>query len=504
MFKSFHHRIYYILIGFCLVLLFSFLAYWNYNQYSEQVSGIEKNFQLSFENVVREVEDGLWQTKVLGNLTRVSLKKSNVQTVISELRDSVAQDHRHDMKMFVGVIDTMLENVSAKAESFIQLRTKVDTAFEFRTNANVYTLIEEDTNAVNLPKDFSGMLSLHVVASNDTDDSVKVKMVDSLMFNVVKARLNKAGSPEFDIVKMTKVQDTVGSGILYAGKYTDLVTGDSYIGKVAGYRWAVIKGMWPQIGFSIFLFSITVLAFYYVVKSLIEQKKLAELKNDFISNMTHELKTPITTVGVALEALSSFNALQDPKRTDEYIDISQKELKRLSLLVDKVLKMALFEKKEPELKLEQIDLKLLLKEVLTSMKLHFDKYGAEHSLTIDGVNFVMEGDRVHLTSVVYNLIDNALKYSPDHPKVSISLQNHTDELLLMVEDNGVGIDKAYKDKIFEKFFRVPSGDQHNSKGYGLGLSYVASVVHKHQGDISFSSELGKGTVFTIKLPRYHE
>ncbi len=489
-------------------MLLSFLIYWNYNQYKAEVLQIENNAQLNFENVVREVEDELWQSKILGNITRIELKESNVRAIITNAdkpKDSLVNFHDHGKReIFVGVIDTMLQNVSAQAKSYVELTGDADTTFKFRTNTNIFTIYEEDTIQENASQDFTGMMSLHVVTSKNEDDSSKARLVDSIMFNVVKPKLNNEGNAKFEIVKLTKLQDTTISAEIYTGKYTDIVTGDSYIGKVAGYEWVVIKTMWAQIAFSAFLFGITALAFFFVLRSLNDQGKLAALKNDFISNMTHELKTPITTVGVALEALSSFNALQDPKRTDEYIDISQKELSRLSMLVDKVLKMALFEKKEPELKLEQIDLKELLSEVVSSMKLHFEKFGGKYSLSFTGDNFNMEGDKVHLTSVIYNLIDNALKYSPDQPKVQISLHNHPDDLNLVVEDNGVGIGNAYIDKIFDKFFRVPSGDRHNIRGYGLGLSYVASVVHKHHGTIAVTSEMGKGSTFSVKLPRHHE
>jgi len=227
------------------------------------------------------------------------------------------------------------------------------------------------------------------------------------------------------------------------------------------------------------------------------------LKNDFISNITHELKTPITTVGVAIEALSNFNALQDPKRTEEYLDISKNELKRLSLLVDKVLRMSLFEKQEPELKLENFDLRELVEEILRTMKLQFDKFAAQVNFQWEGNDFHLKADRMHLTSVVYNLIDNALKYSREQPEIQIELNQQDAQLMLRVRDNGLGISPEYQKRIFDKFFRVPSGDRHDTKGHGLGLSYIASVIEKHDGKISVESKLGEGSEFLVTIPCRH-
>ena len=238
-----------------------------------------------------------------------------------------------------------------------------------------------------------------------------------------------------------------------------------------------------------------------VWKSLEKQRRLTELKNDFISNVTHELKTPITTVGVALEALSNFNALQNPERTEEYLNISKHELSRLSILVDKVLKMSMFEKKEPELKIEPLDMQSMVQGVLSSMKLQFEKVSAKVNFQTKGNSFFFQGDKIHLTSVIYNLIDNALKYSLTNPEISLLLENTTNQIQLTIADKGIGISNDDQHKIFEKFFRVPQGDQHNVKGYGLGLSYVASVIKKHEGNIKVNSQLNEGTSFIISLPK---
>ncbi len=263
----------------------------------------------------------------------------------------------------------------------------------------------------------------------------------------------------------------------------------------------LIKRITLPILFSVLLLGITVLAFVLLYKNLLKQRKLGELKNEFISNITHELKTPIATVGVAIEALKNFNAIDNPQRTREYLDISQNELQRLGLLVDKVLKLSMFEKQEIELKTETLNLRGVVTEVVESLKLQLEKYHATVSVTHEG-ELNIQGDRLHLLSVVFNLLDNALKYSKENPVIQIDLKGDEDDVILSVKDHGIGIAPEYKDKIFDKFFRVPHGDTHNAKGYGLGLSYAAQVIKKHKGTIAVQSEPGTGTTFTITLPKH--
>jgi two-component system phosphate regulon sensor histidine kinase PhoR len=256
--------------------------------------------------------------------------------------------------------------------------------------------------------------------------------------------------------------------------------------------------------FSIFLVAITLASFVLMYRSLRQQQRLAVLKNDFISNVTHELKTPIATVNVALEALKNFNAMNDPQRSKEYLDISQQELQRLSLLVDKVLRVSMFENKTVELKPERFNILALVDEVASSMRLQLEKLNADLRIDTEGNDFEVEADRLHILSVVYNLFDNATKYSVDKPVViSILIKDLGNMLEMRFSDKGIGIPEEYLGRVFDKFFRVPHGDVHNVKGYGLGLSYVAHIVREHDAHISVESKEGEGTTFIIKLPKRH-
>jgi two-component system phosphate regulon sensor histidine kinase PhoR len=262
----------------------------------------------------------------------------------------------------------------------------------------------------------------------------------------------------------------------------------------------LLKRMSPAILFSVFLVGFTILSFTLLYRNLLRQQKLAAIKNEFISNITHELKTPIATVSVAIEALRNFSASLNPQKTKEYLDISANELNRLSLLVDKVLKLSMFEKKEIELKYEPLDMQQLVDEVTSSMRLQAEKRKACVQVQAEG-STTLEGDRLHLVSVLFNLLDNALKYSNEKPQINIGIHGVGEKLQLVVTDNGIGIAPEYHRRIFEKFFRVPHGNVHDAKGYGLGLSYVSHVVEKHNGTIEVSSEESRGSRFVITLPK---
>ena len=274
-----------------------------------------------------------------------------------------------------------------------------------------------------------------------------------------------------------------------------------YAVQIQNVRPLIIKEITPQIFFSGVLTLVTSISFIFMFRNIRSQQRLMVQKNDFISNITHELKTPIATVSVALEALKNFKGIDNPQLTGEYLDIAQQELRRLSILTDKVLTTSLFDEQGLKIEYEKLDLGKTVDVVVNSLKLVFEKQNAAIEVIKKGDNFSLEGSEVHLTNVVHNLLDNALKYSPANPVITISLVNLGTKVSLSVADKGLGIPEAFHEKIFEKFFRMPTGDVHNIKGYGLGLSYVDGVVKSHRGTITVASQPGEGSVFTIILPK---
>lgn len=277
-----------------------------------------------------------------------------------------------------------------------------------------------------------------------------------------------------------------------------------YQASMTGIRSIILRQILPQMLFSLFLTTMIAIVFVMMHRNMRAQQRLMDMKNDFISNITHELKTPMATVSVALEALKSFHVLEKPELTEEYLSIAQSELSRLTLMTDKILKASSFESKGIAFVAEPVNLDTIIGKILSSMKLIFDKRGAVLNYNALGTDFSVQGSEAHLTNVVYNLVDNALKYGGTNAVIDVELKPQAHHIDMTVRDRGIGIPKEYQQKIFEKFFRVPTGDIHNTKGYGLGLSYVASVVKSHHGTIAVDSAPGQGSSFIISLPRRHD
>ena len=261
------------------------------------------------------------------------------------------------------------------------------------------------------------------------------------------------------------------------------------------------KRMVPQLLFSFLLLGSVGMAYLMIGKSLSKEKQLSNLRNEFMSNMSHELKTPVSTISVALEALSNFNAADNKALRDEYIDISKSEVERLGLLVDKALNISLFEQGKSIYDKQNVDLNEVIKDIVKTLKVQLDNQSVSLEFLTKGSDFLIYADKTHMTNVIHNLIENAVKYSGSIPEIRIQLEEFADSVKLSIEDNGQGIPPEYQDKVFDKFFRVPQGDRHNVKGHGLGLSYVKQVIEKHDGTIKVKSGDGVGTTFLIELPK---
>jgi len=262
----------------------------------------------------------------------------------------------------------------------------------------------------------------------------------------------------------------------------------------------LIQKTWIVLLSSLLLVVIILACFAYALYIIFDQKKVSEIKNDFVNNMTHELKTPISTVSLALEAMDSFDVRKDETKTLKYIDISRREIKRLSTMVEKVLNIARYEKGEIVLKREYHSINQIVENVIDTMSVQIQTNKGTIRSNLSAASDQVFVDKVHMNSILYNLIDNSNKYFIDKPEVLISTRNTIDGIEITVSDKGIGIPKEHQNKIFDKFYRVPTGDIHNVKGYGLGLNYVKDMVVMHGGSLNLKSEKNKGTTFIIYLP----
>lgn len=263
----------------------------------------------------------------------------------------------------------------------------------------------------------------------------------------------------------------------------------------------IARQVWLPISSSLIFIGVIIFCFIYAIKVIIRQKALSDIKNDFINNMTHEFKTPLATVSLAVEALQDPELSAQDKFRTRYLGIIKDENKRLVAQVENVLQAAALDKKDFNLKVESLNLSEILESTVDHFALLIEKRGGKITFDNQLKDAKIEGDRFHLTHIFNNLLDNANKYSPDQPKIEIQVTADSEQFFIKIKDHGIGMSKDSQRKIFDKFYRVPTGNIHDVKGFGLGLSYVKTMIEAHKGTISVASELGKGSTFTINLPK---
>jgi two-component system, OmpR family, phosphate regulon sensor histidine kinase PhoR len=541
--------LYFISGSLFLLGLLEFL--WLQKSYNEQRSDLQRMVQQSLRSVVGQESNAMMLGALRNNPTLDSLLKSGdlrlpfAPPFSKEHQNNYEHDpFKNSAKELIinklkgsktkPSIQIFMDSSARSRAEFrkIQLSTKRIEPLKGGGRNDIQVILGSDTASF-FPPLFDDTManSANVFYSNWNEDSINLDRISAaLTLSFAKNNLPKLPF-QLSRVKRGDFVPTERTAIVATARIFDAPHSRSQnrIG-IAVYHFEpfLLRKIIPEAAFALFVFFITSMSFWLVYKNFIKQKQLTAIKNAFISNITHELKTPIATVSVALEALQSFDALENRALTKEYLDISRGELQRLSMLVDKVLKLAIFDEKEPELQVESVNLPDLVRHVADSLRLQFEKNGAVFSLNYDeNTPLNIDADPTHLTSVVYNLLDNALKYGGKkidisiHPEWANKAKNEAKNseknaqnavytegspplisgINLQIKDDGKGIPNEYQDKIFDKFFRVPTDDVHDTKGHGLGLSYVAAVVRLHGGSISVESEEGNGSCFSIFLPK---
>ncbi|MBC7867575.1 MAG: HAMP domain-containing histidine kinase, partial [Gloeobacteraceae cyanobacterium ES-bin-316] len=252
---------------------------------------------------------------------------------------------------------------------------------------------------------------------------------------------------------------------------------------------------WFIMGSILFTLIITT-AFYITIRSLLKQKKLSEIKSDFINNMTHEFKTPLATISLAVDALKNEKVIGDQEKTQYFTGVIKEENKRMNKQVEAILQAALLDKQEVQLNLKRHTAHTLINSAVNNMTLPIQEKNGVLEVKLDAANDLILADEVHFINFVNNLLDNAVKYSKENPLIRLSTANTASQFRIKIEDNGIGMNKETLGRIFEKFYRAHTGNIHNVKGFGLGLSYVKTMVNAHGGSIKAESTLGKGSCFT--------
>lgn len=248
--------------------------------------------------------------------------------------------------------------------------------------------------------------------------------------------------------------------------------------------------------FSLFILATFALSLYFIIR----QKKISEMKSDFINNMTHEFKTPIATISLAADTITNPKVIKDEVSIRHFIRMIKKENSRMNKKVETILQIASLDKKEIEFRFENVSMHSIIEHAIDTIDIQVQQRNGKINLNLEASEPVVYGDSEHLTNLVNNLLDNSIKYSPESPEITVKTKNSKKGLILSVEDKGIGMTKAVQSKIFERFYRQSSGNVHDVKGFGLGLNYARAIIDAHRGNITVFSEPGKGSRFDIFLP----
>ncbi|MEX6685903.1 HAMP domain-containing sensor histidine kinase [Danxiaibacter flavus] len=290
------------------------------------------------------------------------------------------------------------------------------------------------------------------------------------------------------------------------------IAGDNsnYLASISAYEnlWIVLpdfkKQLWRSLTWLVIIaaiFTIIILAaFYLTLKTMLNQKKLSEIKSDFINNMTHEFKTPLATISLAVDALKNEKVQNDRNKMSYFSGIIKEENKRMNKQVETILQAGLMERQDIKMNMRDIHAHEIIHTVMDNFNLQLQEKNAHSELLLNAANDNIIADEVHFTNLINNLVDNAVKYSKENLVVRVSTHSTGKNLVIRIEDNGIGMSKETVKRIFEKFYRAHTGNVHNVKGFGLGMSYVKTIVDAHKGKIKVDSTPGKGSAFTIEIP----
>ena len=479
-------------ISIVILLTLCVQGYWSYKNYQSEKRQLITDVQVSLDNAVDSYYTNLAKQSTLAYITD------------SIPRDSLFMGmHLND---FIYKIDSIEGNdfrihsndsVNPKRVSIITSNKSDSFNFEFKTNSpQVKYKIIDSLNGT-IPKHFEMLTSKIVVSFSE--DSLSLKSIDSLLQQELKRKditvtyglshKNHWGKDQklrANIIESSDLIATAGTSLLMDGSHLEM-----YYDNITQ---TVLKRNATSMLLSFLLVASIIICLLYLLKIIQKQKELAEIKNDLISNITHEFKTPLATISIALEGIQRFNLENDSEKSKKYAEMSKQEVEKLTIMVEKLLETATLDSDSLHLNFEEINLISLLEKAIT---IEIDMLqGKNISFVSDLEECLLKVDRFHFENAINNILDNAIKYGGD--MIVVTLQKNNSEVIISIKDNGNDLNKQQASKIFEKFYRVPKGNTHNVKGFGIGLYYTKNIIEKHGGSIAV--DLKNGTEFIITIP----
>lgn len=476
-----------MLIIISQALLLTFVSYWLVNEYKNEEQQLKKELTVELVQANKDVKDSILFRKFI---------QPSIPGIDSILGNDSISIHNSSISFSPGThIAIFTEDTLADTPGITSKLMK-----QRNTTMRISTTLA-DTMMLDSVKIFPILSSIYKLL---TKELIKDSLVKSQFYE-------SFNDSELTKYKFEKVINSKGWNFKAEWNNKDSATNNIhhiYIRldsnkqmNVMGYSGHLIKQISPQILFSLLLLLTSGFASWLTYTSLRKQIKLSELKNGLISNMSHELKTPVSTVKVALEALDNFDVVNQPYKAREYIHMAMLETHRLELLVNKALNTSLMEQGKMTLQRQKLDIRKLVQEIVDALQLRLQQNNIIIRFHATGNDFTINIDKLHVQGAIMNIIDNSIKYGKEPVEIDINIHAADASITIDIADNGPGIPEQYIDQVFEKFFRVPDGDKHNVKGYGLGLSYVQQVMQLHYGMTRVSNRPEGGCLFSLQFFR---
>jgi signal transduction histidine kinase len=475
----------FFLMLFCILASNGFQGYWLYQAYQKNVWEFRKDVQNSLMEAVQQTEMERMYPQVDSSLKQSNWQNRSKQRVV-EIANNQSFTSENGENSSKDILMIKVDTTQMGGVKMVKSQVRYDT----------------DRHLGSSEKSDSLLKKIITIAFRNNDTSQLNLAPIKAKYTILLSQKNIFESYQLDTLSITPLQilsqkDSLAGKIITRPVPLNFMSTRHLKATFDIPKSLIFKKMsWLLIA-SFLLLILTTGCFIYMLQTIIKQKKLADIKNDFINNMTHELRTPVATVGAAIEAMQKYDILDNREKTMQYLNMSATQLTRLSDLIDEVLTTAVEEKKPFELNKEPINIVESLEDIVSqhlmknSKPIEVNWNGFENEVWIDA-------DLVHFPNALSNLIDNAIKYSDEKVELNLSYY-YENEHVILIADKGKGIEPQYLNQIFDKFFRVPTGNLHNVKGFGLGLAYVKKVITEHGGTIQVKSELEKGTVFEIRM-----
>jgi len=523
--KTKHFKFILVLITFAIIGLIAVQLYWIDNALTVRKERFENNVNEALHQVITKLEKRATAAKITRrlNLRRQTQSIPGIMGGGSSSIDKFDKKNKFKLNVFEEIITDSSGIVTKRKRerSFIGDSSTNDVfnfGFNFKSK-NPFNLKEIDSTSTSLDwfnkrKDFVNdvfdeMVSVNIY--NDYNENIDTLAIDTLLkielFDLGIHAKYKYAILDFNNKLITRINNKDVEEELINSKYKISVALNNiflqpkqltiYFPHENKY---ILKTMWFMLLGSFMLVMIIVGAFYYTVNTILQQKKLSDIKNDFINNMTHELKTPISTISLAVDVLNDKSLKPNEERLAKYLNAIKEENKRLALLVENVLQTAIIDKGQLKLNIINIGINQILEQVVNNFSLQFEKLNVQLDLDILEEDVMIEVDKFHIINAFNNLLDNAIKYSKSDILINIKNYQYNEGIVVEVADNGIGISKENQRRIFDNLYRVPTGNIHNVKGFGLGLSYVKAIIEKHNGTVSVQSTMGEGSIFRVYLP----